>query len=100
MWFAVAVTATIFAVGNILFGHFEEKTPKWRRTAKVVLVLGFVAALSYAFGPLWGLAPVAVMLIAAGVVHLWWLPRHGINGAATNVDLNHRCQDSCPVYSE
>src|SRR5262245_29805861 len=45
MWFAVAVTTTIFAVGNILFGHFEEKTPKWRRTAKVVLVLGFVAAL-------------------------------------------------------
>jgi len=30
MWMAVAITAIIFAIGNILFGHFEEKTPKWR----------------------------------------------------------------------
>ena len=40
---AVAITAFIFAVGNILFGHLEERTPKWRRVAKVVLVLGGVA---------------------------------------------------------
>jgi hypothetical protein len=26
----VAVVATGFAIGNILFGHFEEGTPKWR----------------------------------------------------------------------
>ena len=26
-WFEVALVATIFAVGNILFGHFEERTP-------------------------------------------------------------------------
>ena len=32
-WFEVALAATIFAVGNILFGHFEERTPKWRRVA-------------------------------------------------------------------
>jgi len=80
MWIAVAVTATIFAVGNILFGHFEEKTPKWKRITKVIVVIGFVAALSSAFGPAWGLLPVALMLVAATVVHLWWLPRHGING--------------------
>ena len=80
MWMAVAITATIFALGNILFGHFEEKTPKWKRVTKLGLVLGFVAAISAAFGPVWGLAPVALMMLAAGVVHLWWLPRHGING--------------------
>jgi hypothetical protein len=81
MWMAVAITAFIFAVGNILFGHFEERTPKWRRVMKVVLVLGFVAAISARFGAAWGLFPVAVMLVVAAVGHLWWLPhRYGING--------------------
>ena len=38
-WFEVAVVATIFAIGNILFGHFEAETPKWRRVSKVILLL-------------------------------------------------------------
>jgi len=80
MWMPVAITAFIFAVGNILFGHFQEKTPKWRRVAKVVLVLGVVGAISAKAGPFWGLAPVAVMLVLFVIVHFWWLPRHGVNG--------------------
>ena len=76
----VAITAIIFAVGNILFGHFNERTPKWRRVTKVLLVLVAVGILSAVAGPRWGLAPIALMLVIAGVVHLWWLPRHGING--------------------
>jgi hypothetical protein len=39
---AVAVTAMIFAIGNIVLGHFEERTPKWRRVTKVFLVTGLV----------------------------------------------------------
>jgi len=35
-WFEVALAAAIFAVDNILFGHFEERTPKWRRVMKVM----------------------------------------------------------------
>lgn len=78
---AVAITAIIFAVGNILFGHFEEKTPKWRRVTKVFLVLGLVAGLSARFGAAWGLFPIALMLVGFVIGHLWWLPhRHGING--------------------
>ena len=46
MWMAVAITAVIFAVGNILFGHFEERTPKWKRVTKVVLVLTSVGIIS------------------------------------------------------
>jgi len=80
MWMPVAITAFIFAVGNILFGHFQERTPKWRRVAKVVLVLSVIGAISAKAGPLWGLAPVAVMLVVFVIVHLWWLPKHGING--------------------
>jgi hypothetical protein len=39
MWMAVAITAIIFTIGNILFGTFNEGTPRWKRVTKVVLVL-------------------------------------------------------------
>ena len=80
MWMTVAIIAIIFAIGNILFGHFNERTPKWKRVTKVVLVLAFVDVIFAAAGLVWGLAPIALMLVVAAVVHLWWLPRHGING--------------------
>ena len=80
MWMAIAITAMIFAVGNILFGHFEERTPKWRRVIKVFLVTGFVGSIAWKFGAFWGLAPVGLMLVAFVIVHLWWLPSKGING--------------------
>jgi hypothetical protein len=31
VWIDVAVIAWLFAIGSILFGHFEERTPGWRR---------------------------------------------------------------------
>ncbi len=39
MWMAVTITAIIFTIGSILFGHFNEATPKWKRVTEVVLVL-------------------------------------------------------------
>ena len=71
MWMAIAITAMIFAIGNILFGHFEERTPKWRRVAKVLLVTGCVGGISWRFGAFWGLFPIGLMLIAFAIVHLW-----------------------------
>ena len=43
VWIDIAVMASLFAVGNILFGHFEERTPKWRRVVKFFLVTGVIA---------------------------------------------------------
>jgi hypothetical protein len=40
IWIDVAVIAMMIAVGNILFGHFEERTPKWRRILKLFIVTG------------------------------------------------------------
>ncbi len=81
MWFEVAMVMTIFAFGNIFFGHFEERTPKWRRALKIPLIVGLVLAVSAALGRAWAMG----ILVVAGVVpfvvvHLWWLPKHGING--------------------
>jgi len=80
MWFEVAVVATMFAVGNIVFGHFEEGTPKWRRIAKMLLVMGLGVAVSAEFGRFWFWAMFVAMALPVVVIHVWWLPRKGING--------------------
>lgn len=80
LWFETAVVLGIFAVGNILFGHFEQHRPPLRRLAKVALFLGITLALSSTVGRAWGLGWLALPLAAAAYVHLRWLPRHGING--------------------
>jgi hypothetical protein len=80
MWFEVAVVSTLFAVGNIVFVHFEEGTPKWRRIAKLALFIAVGVAVSRQFGRFW-----FWMLLVAGAlpvlyIHLWLLPSKGING--------------------
>ncbi len=79
-WFDVAVIALIFAVGNILFGHFEQHRPAWQRLLKVAVVLGVTLGLSAALGRAWALGWVGLRLGGAAYVHAWWLPRHGVNG--------------------
>jgi hypothetical protein len=80
VWFEVAVVSTIFAVGNILFGHFEEGTPKWRRLLKMVLMLGLSVAISAFLGRVWFWAFLGGLLLPVLYIHAWWLPSKGING--------------------
>ena len=79
-WFEIAVVATIFAIGNILFGHFEAETPKWRRVSKVILLLAGTWLITTELGRPWSFLFIGVLIASAIVVHAWWLPRHGING--------------------
>jgi len=80
LWFDVAVIASIFAIGNILFGHFEEHKPKLRRVLKVVLFTGVVVLLSRA-GLRWvAYTLVGIVGLIAAYIHGVWLPKHGING--------------------
>jgi small-conductance mechanosensitive channel len=81
MWFEVAVVMAIFAFGNIFFGHFEEKTPKWRRVLKVFVLLGLVLEISATTGRAWAMGFLAaVAIVPFVVIHMWWLPKKGING--------------------
>ncbi len=80
LWFVVAIVMGVFALGSILFGHFEEHKPKWRRVLKVVLVLAIFVAVSATMGRPWAFGVLALPLGAAVVIHVWWLPSHGING--------------------
>ena len=80
MWFEIAIITSIFAVGNILFGHFEERTPKWRRVAKLLLVVGLTILITRTLGRIWVYVLLALMFLAFLLIHGWWLPKNGING--------------------
>jgi len=80
VWIDVAVMASLFAIGNILFGHFEEGTPKWRRVLKFFLMTGLIAFISATAGRAWSIALVGALFSVVLIVHAWWLPKKGING--------------------
>ena len=80
MWWEVAVISTIFAVGNILLGHFEEGTPRWRRLLKMALVMLVAVSLSTYLGRIWFWAFLVAMMLPAVYTHVWWLPSRGVNG--------------------
>lgn len=80
LWFDAAMVLGLFAFGSILFGHFEEHRPKWRRLLKLVLVLGVVLTVSATLGRAWAYGLLALPLLAAAYVHVRWLPAHGVNG--------------------
>ena len=79
-WLDVAVVMSVFAVGNILFGRFEEHRPRWRRLLKVALVLGITLALASTLGRAWAYGVLALPALLALWVHGYWLPKHGVNG--------------------
>lgn len=80
MSFEVALLTTIFAIGNILFSHFEEGTPKWKRILKIFIFIGITILLTKTLGRLWFYMMLALMSAAVFIIHAWWLPKHGING--------------------
>jgi hypothetical protein len=80
LWFDVAVVMSIFAVGNVLFGRFEEHRPRWKRLLKQPLLLAIVLVLSATVGRVWAYTALAIPLVLAAYVHAVWLPRHGVSG--------------------
>ena len=81
MWFEVAIVSIVYALGNILMGHFEEQTPKNRRVGKYLLTLLVVCGLSIYFGRTAAMVFLALFLIPFLYVHGYYLPtKKGING--------------------
>ncbi len=80
MWFEIAIVSSIFAVGNIFFGHFEKGTPKGKRLAKFFIFLGLAVFVSGTFGKFCFFVFLGTILLFPLIIHVWWLPKHGING--------------------
>lgn len=79
-WLDAALVGTGFAVGNILFGRFEEHRPRWRRVLKFAVVMVVTLVLARTAGRVWAYAWMLLPAAVAAWVHLRWLPRHGVNG--------------------
>lgn len=81
LWFEIAIVSIIFAVGNMVMGHFEEQTPKIRRIAKYILVLIIVCGISVLFGREVSMILLGLLFLPMLYVHGYYLPREkGING--------------------
>ena len=81
LWFEVAVVSIIFALGNMMLGHFEERTATWRRVTKYLLTLVVVISLSVFFSRTVAMTTLAIFLIPVLYIHAYYLPKKkGING--------------------
>ena len=80
MWFEVAVISTLVALGHIFFGHFEERTPRWRLVLKLVIAIALGVTVSAFMGRTAFWVLLAVMALPMVYIHGWSLPSKGING--------------------
>ncbi len=81
LWFEFAIVSAIYAFGNILMGHFEERTPKLRRVSKYILSMIIVCCISYYLGRTTAMCFLAILLVPVVYVHGYYLPKKkGING--------------------
>ncbi len=79
-WFELAVMFGLTAIGGILLGHFEERTPKWRRVTKVLLGGAIAVTISATAGRPWFFIFLGVTAVMVLIIHMWWLPSKGVHG--------------------
>lgn len=81
LWFEIAIVSIIYTLGNILLGHFEERTPKIRRVGKYLLTLLLICGISAYLGRTLALSILACFIVPVLYVHAYYLPKKkGING--------------------
>lgn len=81
LWFEIAIVSIIYAIGNMVMGHFEERTPKVRRVGKYVLTLVIICSISFFFGRMMAMIILSLFIIPILYVHGYFLPKKkGING--------------------
>jgi hypothetical protein len=80
LWFEVAIVSIFFLFGHIFLGHFEERSPKWRKVLKYFVTLLIIISISVFFGRVIAFVLLGLTLIPIVYIHGVLLPRKGING--------------------
>ena len=80
LWVEVAVVSIFFMLGHIFFGHFEERSPKWRKVAKYVVTLLIILTISIFAGRMYTFIFLGLCVLPVIYVHAILLPKKGING--------------------
>jgi hypothetical protein len=81
LWFEIAIVSIIFAVGNMVMGQFEERTPKLRRISKYILITVLICGISVLFGRSIAMTILGLSIVPLLYIHGYYLPKKkGING--------------------
>jgi len=81
LWFEIAIVSIIFAIGNMVMGHFEERTHKLIRVAKYVVVMAIICGLSIWLGRPVAMTVLGLFIFPLLYIHAYYLPKKkGING--------------------
>lgn len=80
LWVEISVVSIYFLLGNIYFGHFEERSPKWQKLAKYIVTLVIVCSLSVFCDRTVAFTVLGLTLLPIIHIHGTVLPRKGING--------------------
>jgi hypothetical protein len=80
LWVEIAIVAIVFLIGNIFLGHFEERSPHWRKLVKFIVTLAIIICISTFAGRVYALIILGLSLLPVIYVHGIVLPRKGING--------------------
>jgi hypothetical protein len=79
-WFEISLVTFLFLLGHIFLGHFEERSPKFRKLIKYFVTLAIVLTLSYFFGRIVAFSVLGAAFIPVIYIHGILLPKKGING--------------------
>ena len=80
IWFDLFIFSTVLLFGNILMGHFEERTSRYRRLIKTTIILIIFLSISITFGKLITFIILGISFIPVLYIHVIVLPKKGING--------------------
>jgi len=78
LWFVIAIVSIVILLGHILLGHFEERSPKWRKLLKYLVTVLVIILISILFGRILALKILGLAFIPVIYIHAVLLPRKGI----------------------
>lgn len=80
LWFEISIVTIIILLGHIFLGHFEERSPKWRKVVKYLVAVALTISISIFFGRTVAFIVLGLFFIPVVYVHGVLLPKKGING--------------------
>ncbi len=78
--FAIAVTSSVLLFWGIVLAKFEVHRPRWRRLMRVAIAVAAAVSIDHFAGRLWFWTFIAAAHLPAAYIHLYWLPKKGVNG--------------------
>jgi len=80
LWFEIAIVSILILMGHIFLGHFEERSPAWRKLLKYLATVVIIISLSIFFGRTIAFTILGLTFIPVIYIHAVLLPKKGING--------------------